>query len=108
MVLRRYEHNAEHWLAAQLNAYLRDDDEYRHHRETIIRGLASVIAFAPATITVTLEPAGQPASPAPSPCSSTRSTHTRPPFPATRTHHLPHRAEATHLTSRSTTTEVWG
>src|SRR5208283_2756351 len=32
----------------------------RHTRETIIRGLAGVITFTPATITVTLEPPGQP------------------------------------------------
>ena len=29
MVLRLLAHNAEHWLATHLNAYLRDDDEYR-------------------------------------------------------------------------------
>ena len=29
MVLRLLAHNAEHWLASHLNAYLRDDDEYR-------------------------------------------------------------------------------
>src|ERR1019366_9539672 len=29
MVLRLLAHNAEHWLSGQLNAYLRDDDEYR-------------------------------------------------------------------------------
>jgi Transposase protein len=61
MVLRLLAHNAEHWLATHLNAYLRDDDEYRAiTRETIIRGLAGVITFTPATITVTLETPGQP------------------------------------------------
>ena len=61
MVLRLLAHNAEHWLATHLNAYLRDNDEYRAiTRETIIRGLAGVITFSPATITVTLEPPGQP------------------------------------------------
>ena len=61
MVLRLLAHNAEHWLANCLNAYLRDDDEYRATtRETIIRGLAGTITFTPATITVTLEPPGQP------------------------------------------------
>ena len=61
MVLRLLAHNAEHWLATHLNAYLRDDDEYRAvTRETIIRGLAGIITFTPATITVTLEPPGQP------------------------------------------------
>ena len=29
MVLRLLAHNAEHWLSNHLNAYLRDDDEYR-------------------------------------------------------------------------------
>ena len=61
MVLRLLAHNAEHWLSDQLNAYLRDDDEYRAiTRETIIRGLAGVITFTSAAITVTLEPPGQP------------------------------------------------
>ena len=84
MVLRLLAHNAEHWLSSQLNAYLRDDDEYRAiTRETIIRGLAGTITFTPAAITVTLEPPGHPASPAPSPCSSTRSTTPRPSSPAT-------------------------
>ena len=44
MVLRLLAHNAEHWLSNQLNAYLRDDDEYRATtRETIIRRLAGTI-----------------------------------------------------------------
>ena len=61
MVLRLLAHNAEHWLSDQLNAYLRDHDEYRAiTRETIIRGTAGIIAFTPGTITVTL---GQPAEP---------------------------------------------
>ena len=55
MVLRLLAHNAEHWLSNQLNAYLRDDDEYRAiTRETIIRGTAGLIAFTPETVTVTL------------------------------------------------------
>jgi len=57
MVLRLLAHNAGHWLASHLNAYLRDDDEYRAiTRETIIRGLAGTITCTPAAITVTLEP----------------------------------------------------
>ena len=61
MVLRLLAHNAEHWLSWQLNAYLRDDDEYRAiTRETIIRSLSGTITFTPAAITVTLEPPGQP------------------------------------------------
>ena len=56
MVLRLLAHNAEHWLSSHLNAYLCDDDEYRAiTRETIIRGLAGTITYAPAAITVTLE-----------------------------------------------------
>lgn len=61
MVLRLLAHNAEHWLATRLNAYLRDDDEYRAAaRETIIRGLAGTIGFTPDAVTVTLDPPGQP------------------------------------------------
>ena len=61
MVLRLLAHNAEHWLASHLNAYLRDDDEYRAiTRQTIIRGLAGVITCTPDTITVTLEQPGTP------------------------------------------------
>jgi hypothetical protein len=59
MVLRLLAHNAEHWLSGHLNAYLRDDDEYRAiTRETIIRGLAGTITCDPAAITVTLERPG--------------------------------------------------
>jgi len=55
MVLRLLAHNAEHWVSNQLNAYLRDDDEYRAiTRETIIRGLAGVITYTPDAITVQL------------------------------------------------------
>ena len=61
MVLRLLAHNAEHWLANRLNAYLRDDDEYRAvTRQTIIRGLAGTITYTPAAITVTLDPPGDP------------------------------------------------
>ena len=61
MVLRLLAHNAEHWLATHLNAYLRDDDEYRAAtRATIIRGLAGTITFTPATITVTLQAPAEP------------------------------------------------
>jgi len=60
MVLRLLAHNAEHWLSNQLNAYLRDDDEYRAiTRETIIRGTAGLIGFAPEAITVTLQQPGE-------------------------------------------------
>jgi hypothetical protein len=61
MVLRLLAHNAEHWLSNHLNAYLRDDDEYRAiTRQTIIRGLAGTITSTPAGITVTLETPGTP------------------------------------------------
>ena len=61
MVLRLLAHNAEHWLSTHLNAYLRDDDEYRAiTRQTIIRGLAGTITFTPAAITVHLEQPGAP------------------------------------------------
>ena len=61
MVLRLLAHNAEHWLSNQLNAYLRDDDEYRAiTRQTIIRGLAGTITWTPAAITVQLEQPGAP------------------------------------------------
>jgi hypothetical protein len=56
MVLRLLACNAEHWLSNQLNAYLRDEDEYRAiTRQSIIRGLAGTITFTPAAITVHLE-----------------------------------------------------
>jgi len=56
MVLRLLAHNAEHWLASHLNAYLRDDDEYRAiTRQTIIRGLAGTITYTPRQITVELD-----------------------------------------------------
>ena len=61
MVLRLHAHNAEHWLASHLDAYLRDDDEYRAiTRQTIIRGLAGTISYAPDRITVELDRPGAP------------------------------------------------
>jgi DNA-binding CsgD family transcriptional regulator len=61
MVLRLLAHNAEHWLAAHLNAYLSDDDEYRAiTRQTIIRGLTGVVTYTPRAITVELD---RPAAP---------------------------------------------
>ena len=59
MVLRLLARNAEHWLSGHLNAYLRDDDEYRAiTRQTIIRGLAGTITWTPAAITVQLDQPG--------------------------------------------------
>ena len=61
MVLRLLAHNAEHWLASHLNAYLRDDDEYRAiTRQTIIRGLAGTITYTPQAITVEIQRPGAP------------------------------------------------
>jgi len=61
MVLRLLAHTAEHWLANHLNAYLRDDDEYRAiTRQTIIRGLAGTITYTPQAITVELQRPGAP------------------------------------------------
>ena len=61
MVLRLLAHNAEHWLSNQLNAYLRDDNEYRAiTRQTIIRGLAGTITCTPQAITVELQQPGAP------------------------------------------------
>ena len=61
MVLRLLAHNAEHWLASHLNAYLRDDDEYRAiTRQTIIRGLAGTITYTPQAITVEICRPGAP------------------------------------------------
>jgi hypothetical protein len=61
MVLRLLACNAEHWVAAHLNAYLRDDDEYRAiTRQTIIRGLAGTITYTPAAITVRLDQPDEP------------------------------------------------
>jgi hypothetical protein len=49
-------YNSEHWLATHLNAYLRDNDEYRAiTRETILRGLTGTITYTPQTITVHLQ-----------------------------------------------------
>jgi hypothetical protein len=60
LTLRLLAANAEHYLARHLNAYLQDDDEYRAiTRETIIRGLAGTITYAPRNITVTLDRPGQ-------------------------------------------------
>lgn len=59
MVLRLLAHNAEHWLSNQLNAYLRDDAEYRAiTRQTIIRSLAGTITYTPQAITVELQKPG--------------------------------------------------
>jgi hypothetical protein len=56
MVLRLLAYNGEHWLATHLNAYLRDNDEYRAiTRRTILRGLAGTITYTQEKITVDLQ-----------------------------------------------------
>ena len=83
MVLRLLAAAAEHWLGNQLNDYLRDPDEYRAITRNLLH-LGGTITRTPRAITVTLDPPPRPGSPAPSPCSSTRSTPPRPACPATR------------------------
>jgi hypothetical protein len=57
MVLRLLAYNGEHWLAGHLNAYLRDNDEYRAiTRQTILRGLTGTITYTPQTIKTQLQP----------------------------------------------------
>lgn len=56
MVLRLLAYNGEHYLATALNAYLRDDDEYRAlTRATILRGTGGTITYTPERIDVTLD-----------------------------------------------------
>jgi Transposase protein len=54
MVLRLLAANAEDWLAHRLNAYLRDNDEYRAITRNLLH-LGGTIAYTPATVTVTLD-----------------------------------------------------
>ena len=77
-------HNAEHWLANHLNAYLHDDDEYRAiTRQTIIRGLAGTITYTPDRITVELQRPGAPRVARALALLIDEINHTRPPCPAT-------------------------
>ena len=91
MVLRLLAHNAEHWLANHLNAYLRDDDEYRAiTRQTIIRGLAGTITYTPAAITVHLRPARHtPRRPGPGPAHRRDQRHAARHTRRHPAHHLP-------------------
>jgi hypothetical protein len=60
-VLRLLAYNSEHWLSNHLNAYLRDNDEYRAiTRETILRGLTGTITYTPHAVTVDLNPPDSP------------------------------------------------
>ncbi len=56
MVLRLLAYNGEHYLATALNAYLRDDDEYRAlTRATLLRGTSGTITYTPESIAVALD-----------------------------------------------------
>ena len=55
MVLRLLAHNAEHWLAHHLNAYLQDPREYRATTRNLLH-LAGTITYTPNQVTVTLDP----------------------------------------------------
>jgi hypothetical protein len=72
---------AEHWLGNRLNDYLRDNDEYRAITRHLLH-LGGTVTCTPRVITVTLDPPAAPRTPAPSPCSSTRSTPPRLACPA--------------------------
>ena len=100
MVLRLLAHNAEHWLASHLNAYLRDDDEYRAiTRQTIIRGLAGTITYTPAAITVEPRHARQPRVARALALLIDEINHAPPSHPRRQpAHHLPHRCSGKPLT----------
>ena len=59
MVLRLLAANAELWLAGRLNAYLRDNDEYRAITRHLLHQPGH-IAYHPDAITVTLDPPDSP------------------------------------------------
>ena len=105
MILRLLAHNAEHWLSGHLNAYLRDDDEYRAiTREGIIRGLAGTIAFTPAQITVRLEPPRSPRTARALALLIDEINQTPPVMPGDHApHHLPARRKPQHLTRNAQT-----
>ena len=110
MVLRLLAHNAEHWLSAHLNAYLRDDDEYRAiTRETIIRGLAGTITWTPDAITVTARTTRRPPH-RPRPDPAHRRDQRHPARHARRhpPHHLPAHPATRHLTpDAQPSPEIW-
>lgn len=54
MVLRLLTHNAEHWLAHRLNAYLQDPDEYRATTRNLLH-LGGTITYTDSTIHVELD-----------------------------------------------------
>ena len=108
MVLRLLAHNAEHWLASHLNAYLRDDDEYRAiTRQTIIRGLAGTITYTPRQITGRAGHARRPTG-SPSLGPAGRGDQRDPAQPARRhpAYHLPARRDLT--TVKAQLPEIWG
>ena len=110
MVLRLLAHNAEHWLghpSQRLPA--RQQPIPGHHPQTIIRGLAGIITFTPAAITVTLEPPGQPRVTRALALLIDEIGTPRPSSPVTTGHHLPHRPEVRHLTPDAAgLPEIWG
>ena len=59
MVLRLLAHNAEHWLAHRLNAYLQDPDQYRAITRNLLH-LGGVITYTKTTVHVEL---ARPATP---------------------------------------------
>jgi hypothetical protein len=59
MVLRLLAHNAEHWLAHQLNTYLQDPNEYRTTTRNLLH-LPGTITYTPTTIHVQLHPPATP------------------------------------------------
>jgi hypothetical protein len=59
MVLRLLAAAAEHWLGNRLNDYLRDPSEYRAITRNLLH-LGGQVTYAPAAITVTLDPPAAP------------------------------------------------
>jgi hypothetical protein len=53
MVPRLLAHNAEHWLAHRLNAYLQDDNEYRAITRSLLH-LGGTITYTTSTVHVEL------------------------------------------------------
>ena len=99
MVLRLLAHNAEHWLSGHLNAYLRDDDEYRAiTRQTIIRGLAGTITYTPGHHRRTPATRRAPRRPRPRPAHQRDQPHPARHARRHPAHHLPARREPRPLT----------
>ncbi len=110
MVLRLLARNAGHWLSGQLNAYPRDDDEYRAiTRETIIRGTAGLITFTPETITVTVAPpAAAPRRPRPGSAHRPDQRHPAADTRRHQAHYLPAHHQPGDLTGQPRLPDIWG